>query len=57
MVKALLREKFRVARVADLVGEEAVRLYGRRRGRSDAKGPARTLNVPDAPGVLPMSSQ
>jgi len=46
-----------MARIADLVGEEAVRIYGRRRGRSAVKGPARTAGVADAPGVIPMGQQ
>jgi hypothetical protein len=46
-----------MARVADLVGEEAVRIYGRRRGRSGVEGAARTLGVPDPPGVFPISQQ
>ncbi len=46
-----------MARVADLVGEEAVRIYGRPRGRSGAKRPARTPSVPEAPGALPVSQQ
>jgi hypothetical protein len=46
-----------MARVADLVGEEAVRIYGRRRGRLGVKEPARTQGIPEVPGVLPMGQQ
>jgi hypothetical protein len=45
-----------MARVADLVGEEAVRIYGRR-GRLGVKVPARAPSFTDAPGVFPVSQQ
>jgi hypothetical protein len=46
-----------MARVADLVGEEAVWVYGRRRVQPRAKGQVRAPVIPDPPRVTPMNRQ
>jgi hypothetical protein len=46
-----------MARVADLVGEEALRIYGRRRGKPGRKGQGLAPAMADSPTVFPMSPQ
>ncbi len=46
-----------MARVADLVGEEAVRIYGRRLGQPCGNGPGRVPGVTDSAGVFPLGQQ
>jgi hypothetical protein len=45
-----------MARVADLVGEEAVRIYGRRRSQPGVKGPRRNPEVMNAAEFFPWVS-
>lgn len=46
-----------MARVADLVGEEAMRIYGRRRSKNGPKRQGRASAGADSPVVFPMSQQ
>ena len=44
-----------MARIADLVGEEALQIYGQRRGRRRIKKPSRVPGVADAAALFPPS--
>ncbi len=46
-----------MARIADLVGEEAVRIYGRQRSRAGLKGQGQSPTVSDSATILPISQQ
>jgi hypothetical protein len=46
-----------MARTADLVGEEAVRIYGRQKFKTVTRNSARTPEVVKAPEVVPLSRQ